>query len=298
LNPDLIHTHQIGAAWYVAKQAKLRGIPVIHTEHGNHFIRGGGWLTAAKRRWLYHSVARHIDRFCCVSAEIAATVTRWWTVPGRLVEVVPNGIDLALKPDQPTPAEMRQELGIPEDAFVVGTVGRLSEVKRQDRLVRAVASIRHRVPNVRLLIVGDGPERATLESLADTLGIGSLALFAGYQPQPERYLRAMSVFTLTSRSEGFPVSLLEAWAAGVPVVCTAVGGIPDVVADGRTGLLAPPDDENALVAAIERLAKEPALAAGLVRAAGVAVRSYSLESVSDKYESRYRELIAARSGVM
>ncbi|MEO2089255.1 MAG: glycosyltransferase, partial [Gemmataceae bacterium] len=295
LNPDVVHTHQIGAAWYVGPGSAERRIPVLHTEHGNHFARTSSWTAAAKARLLYRRTAKWVGRFCCVSAEIAAAVTRWGTVPRRLVEVVPNGIDTTVADGLPSPADAKAAIGLPPDAVVVGTVGRLNEVKRQDRLLRAAVELRPRYPNLRLLIVGDGPERSLLEKLAGELGLVEIATFAGFQPKPELYLRAMDVFTLTSRSEGFPVSILEAWAVGVPVVCTAVGGIPDVVADGETGLLVAPDDAGGLVAALARPLADREFAAKLTAAGAEMVRrKYSLTGVAAEYERLYRQLIGGR----
>lgn len=295
LRPNVVHTHQIGAAWYLGPGAAARQIPVLHTEHGNQFARDGGWAARLKSRLFYHRASRWVGRFCCVSAEIAAAVTRWGTVPRKLVEVVPNGIDTTVADGLPSPADAKATIGLPPDAAVVGTVGRLNEVKRQDRLLRAAAELRSRLPTLRLVIVGDGPERSGLENLAGELGLAEITTFAGFQPKPELYLRAMDVFALTSRSEGFPVSILEAWAVGVPVVCTAVGGIPDVVADGETGLLVPQEDAAGLAAALTRLLADREFAAKLTGAGAEAVRrKYSLTSVAAEYERTYRQLGGGR----
>lgn len=297
LRPDVLHTHQIGAAWYLGRAAADRGgPPVLHTEHGNVFANHNTWWQAAKARLFFRRAARTIDRFCCVSDEIAAEVTRWRTVPRRKVEVVPNGIATDPPADLPPAAEVRAALGIPADAAVVGTVGRLAEEKRQDRLVRAAAGLRDAVPGLRLLLVGDGDRRAELEQLARDCGVADRVHFAGYQNRPEKYLQVMDVFALTSRTEGFPVSLLEAWLAGVPVVCSAVGGIPSVVTHGADGLLFPPDDEAALTAALRRVLEDRPLRERLAAAGGRAVRErYSLRRIADEYEERYRSLVAGRA---
>lgn len=295
LKPDVVHTHQVGAAWYLGPGAAERQIPVLHTEHGNHYARTSGWIASAKARWLYRRTAKRIGRFCCVSAEIAAAVTRWGTVPRRLVAVVPNGIDTAVADGLPSPAAAKASIGLPPDAMVVGTVGRLNEVKRQDRLLRAAAELRPRFPNLRMLIVGDGPERSGLERLTNDLGLTDITTFAGFQPKPEWYLRAMDVFALTSRSEGFPVSILEAWAVGVPVVCTAVGGLPDVVTNEETGLLVSQEDVAGLVTALARPLGDREFAAKLsVAGAETVRRKYSLTSVAAGYEARYRQLGGGR----
>lgn len=296
LEPDVVHSHQIGAAWYLGRAARaLDRLPVVHTEHGNEFARAGGWWQTVKARLFFRQTAKFVDRFCCVSDEIARAVTRWRTIPRAKVEVVPNGI---LTTDTAGASfEARAALGIPAGAPVIGTVGRLSEVKRQDLLVRAVAKLRETVPNVHLLFVGDGAERARLEALVKSLGLTAQTHFAGYQSRPEQYLRAMTVFCLTSRSEGFPVSLLEAWLASVPAVCSAVGGIPAVLTNEVDGLLFPSGDEAALVSALERVVNDPALRERLATAGARVVRErYSLERMASEYEGRYRALVEARRG--
>lgn len=295
--PDVIHSHQIGAAWYLGRAARQVGrLPVLHTEHGNEFSRAANWRQSLKSRLFMHQTAKLIDRFCCVSAEIARAVTRWRTVPKSKVEVIANGIDTDWSDNLPSPEAVRASLGISTSARVIGTVGRLAEVKRQDLLIRAIATLKDRFPEVRLLFVGDGDERFRLESLAKTLNVTDRVHFAGYQSRPEQFLRAMDIFALTSRSEGFPVSLLEAWVAGLPIVCSAVGGIPDVVTHERNGLLFPSGDETALVAHFTRLLNDPAFGRLLGDDGNRTVRNlYSLNRVADVYEQHYRTLIAERS---
>jgi glycosyltransferase involved in cell wall biosynthesis len=295
-NPDVIHSHQIGAAWYLGQAARQIGrIPVLHTEHGNEFSRAANWRQSMKSRLFMYQTAKFIDRFCCVSAEIARAVTRWRTVPTSKVEVIANGIETEWGDDLPLPESIRASLGIPASARVIGTVGRLAEVKRQDLLIRAIAVLKNTFPDVRLLLVGDGDQRTRLETLAGELDVTDRIHFAGYQSRPEEYLRAMDIFALTSRSEGFPVSLLEAWVAGLPIVCSAVGGIPDVVTHERNGLLFPSGDETALVAHFTRLLNDPAFGRSLGDDGNRTVRNlYSLNRVADVYEQHYRTLIAER----
>jgi glycosyltransferase involved in cell wall biosynthesis len=177
----------------------------------------------------------------------------------------------------------------------VGTVGRLNEVKRQDLLLRAVAALGGEYRDVRILLVGDGPERLALEQLARNLGLDERVVFAGYQSAPERFLPAMDVFALTSRLEGLPLALLEAWAAGLPVVSSAVGGVPKVVRNEETGWLFPSGDERALCAVLRSIWADPGRAAAVAAAGQRVVRErYSLERMATDYETRYRALIAAR----
>jgi glycosyltransferase involved in cell wall biosynthesis len=296
LKPDILHTHQIGATWYLGQAARsLAGPPVLHTEHGNEFARSTSWWKNLKVRLFLRQTARFVEKFCCVSHEIARGVKRWRTIPNWKVEVVPNGIRTELDTDLPSPAEVRSELGIPDGARVLGTVGRLAEVKRQDLLLRAVFKLRKTFPDLQLILVGDGPERQKLATLAGELRVAERVHFVGYQARPEQYLRIMDVFALTSRSEGFPVSLLEAWVAGVPVVCSAVGGIPDVVTPEEDGLLFPSEDQTELVAALGRLLGDGDLRSRLGKAGNRGVKErYSLERMADVYEARYRDLLSLR----
>ena len=295
LQPDVVHSHQIGALWYLGRPARQAGVPVVHTEHGNHLAMATGWRARLKTWLFWRRAARAADQFCCVSDDIARSVTLFRVVPGKKVKVVSNGIRTEDFSDRSTRQAVRAELQIAADAPVVGTVGRLNEIKRQDRLLHAVARLAHQFPGVRLLLVGDGPERGRLERLAADLGVRERVCFAGYRPDPQRYLPAMDVFALTSRSEGFPVALLEAWAASLPVVSSAVGGVPGVVTHGADGLLFPAGDVAALTAALAALLADPRRCRRLGEAGQAVARSrYSLETMFDTYERGYRQAIRSR----
>jgi len=293
LQPDVIHTHQIGALWYLGQAASRLKLPVLHTEHSDHVAHARGWLEKLKVRLLWRNTAPLARRFCCVSDDIARSVRRFGTVPRSKVEVVPNGIDLNSFDAPVAAAEVRAELGIPPGALVIGTLGRLVEVKQQDLLIAAFALLiqlgRH--ANTRLLIVGDGPERQRLEALADRLKVGERTVFAGYRPQPERMLRAMDLFVLTSRHEGLPLALLEAWAAGLAVVSSSVGAIPQVILHGISGMLFKSGDTQALAEILERLLDAPWLIGQLGRRGRARVElRYSLERMADSYRQHYTEL--------
>jgi glycosyltransferase involved in cell wall biosynthesis len=294
LQPDIVHTHQVGALWHLGRAARNLGVPIVHTEHSDQVALARGWLAKLKARVMWRRTAALADRFCCVSEDIARSVRRWQTVPRHKVDVVLNGIDLTAFGLPHSVAEVRASLGIPAGALVMGTVGRLVEVKRHDLLIQAFAELheRGRLTNTWLLIVGDGPERERLERLAARLGVGDLTIFAGYQSQPQRLLRAMDLFVLTSRHEGLPLALLEAWAAGLAVVASSVGAIPQTVVHGVSGLLFPSGDRNALVKTLETLLESPSLISQLGRRGQArAQHRYSLTRMADDYSQRYRALI-------
>jgi glycosyltransferase involved in cell wall biosynthesis len=276
LQPDVLHTHQIGAAFHLARHQ----VRTVHTEHGNAFARAASWGERIKLRWLYRRVARRVDRFACVSAEISDAVAAWGTVPQAMLCHVPNGIPTPVVTD----TTVRAKLGIPATAFVVGTVGRLNEVKRQDVLLRGVAA----VPGAWALIVGDGPEDASLRSHVKALAIEDRCVFAGYQAEPANFLHAMDVFALTSRSEGLPVTLLEAWALAKPVVCSAVGGLAAAVSSNINGRLVPPGEVTGFADAFAFLMRDPG--AGI--AWGLAGRlnfesHYTLAAMQRAYDRLY-----------
>jgi len=211
------------------------------------------------------------------------------------VDVVLNGIDTDRYGGRSRRREIRDALDIPAEARVIGTIGRLTEVKRQDLLLQAFARLPLAGGNEWLLIVGDGEERARLEVLAAELGIRERTVFAGYQAHPEHYLQAMDLFALTSRHEGMPLALLEAWAAGLPVVSSAVGGVPQLVKHGQTGLLFESSNAEALTMALAQVLNDPLLSDRLAAAGrAVVTKCYSLERMANDYEKRYRAV--ARQG--
>lgn len=292
LQPNILHTHTVGALWYFGPAAKLAKIPVLHTEHIDNVGKSVGISDKLKTRLLWHKAARYADRFCCVSEDVARSAGRWRTVPRYKLETVLNGIDTDRYADRSTRTGVREILGIPSEALVVGTVGRLNEVKRQSLLLQAVAVLGIGYEDVRILLVGDGPERGALEQLANQLGLSNRTHFAGYQPNPERFFPAMDVFALTSRLEGLPLVILEAWAASLPVVSSAVGGIPKLIHHGGNGLLFPNGNEKLLAECLRSLLSDHDKSSRLGRSGKTIVQqNYSLSRMAGDYEARYRELL-------
>lgn len=213
--------------------------------------RSFGSLTPVQDR----IVNRHLGRMICVSEGLRRAYAAQGVDPERMT-VVHNGIDPSARPDRPG-REIRAEMGIAEGAFVVGTVGSLMRRKHVDLLIRALARAARNVRGgVAGLIVGAGPERATLEAEARRLGIGESCRFTGFRGDSLSCLDAMDVVALASESEGLPRVLLEAMLLSKPVVATRVTGCEDLVVDGETGLLVPFGDETRLADALGRLAAD------------------------------------------
>ncbi len=291
VNPHVVHTHQVGALFYAAPAACQARIPIlVHTEHGKHYAM------RLRTRLLGRLSQRHVARFFCVSRDIAAEVTKYGIVPRRKVYVLPNGIDTDRFCRRFDRNAVRESLGIPSSAWIVGTVGRLDEIKRQDSLIRAFAKLSLRVPEAHLLLVGDGPQRGYLHSVCEQFAVGKSVHFVGYQPRPERYLQIMDAFALTSRAEGMPLVILEAWAAGIPVVASNVAGIGEMINHGHTGMIYEPNDDAALVEALYCLRTDDRAAKEMAESARHRVESlFTARRMAAEYQRHYFEILASRA---
>lgn len=282
---DVVHTHNILPLIYAVAPARLRGAAVVHTKHGKNL---GG---SAGRERLGRAAARGVGAFVAVSDATAAAARAARECPPDRLRVITNGIDLSrFAPDPAARAEVRAALGVPDDGFLIGTVGRLVPVKDHPLLLRAVAPLLGE--RVHLAIVGDGPERADLDARIAALPRPGSVHLLGNRPDVPRLLAAMDVFVLSSASEGLPLVIPEAMATGLPVVSTDVGGIADVVVAGETGTLVRHGDEAALRAALAALDADRSLgrrlgASGRARA----LSRYSSETMGAAYLDLYRALI-------
>ena len=290
LRPDVVHTHQIGALFYVGSAARKSGVPVVvHTEHGKHYP--GRFRVRCLSRWAVRSA----DQFFCVSKDIANGIERWRIAPSSKIRVVANGIDLDRFQNQVASQKLRGSLGIPAGAPVIGTIGRLTEVKRQNLLIRSFSRLRDSIPAAHLLLVGDGDLRQELEALVGQLNLAHVVRFVGYQSKPELYWGAMNVFALTSRSERMPLVVLEAWAAGVPIIASRVGGLTEMIDDGKNGLLFESGDEDALARGLGHLLSEPELTRQLVDNGTRRVEAeFSSRQMVQTYQRHYFEVLESK----
>jgi len=257
---DVVHTHNTGPLLYGMPAAWLTGISMrVHTEHGR--------IPAEQRgRGLRRAECWALGRCSHVVAVSSPGVEALRRDTGFLgaIGIVHNGYAPAHLVNR---TQARASLGIPDGVPVMAVVGRLAVEKGQDLALRALAALGTGEPNLVLVLVGDGPERNALEALAGQLGLSGRVLFTGARPDVRQLYQAFDLVLLPSRSESLPMVLLEAGTAGVPVLATRVGGMPEVVEDGETGLLVPPEDPAALAAAAKRILLRPEwggrLAAGL-----------------------------------
>lgn len=282
LGIDVVHTHNPLPGIYGPFAARIAGLPCVHTKHG---------ANEASRRatWLRRTASRTASTLVAVSAETARQATAQGETP-RSVHIIENGIPLgAFAPNAHLRAEVRTELGLPDTACVIGTVARLSEVKNQPLLVRAAGPLLG--PNTHLVIVGEGPFRPRVESAVAASPNRAYVHLLGQRLDVPRLLPAFDVFALSSDSEGLPMVLPEAMACGLPVVSTAVGGIPDVVEDGVSGYLVPKGDEAALRERLSTLITHSALRSQFAEAARKdALERRSSETMHHRYMEVYHGL--------
>jgi glycosyltransferase involved in cell wall biosynthesis len=270
----VVHSHGKGAGLYGRLAAARTGAAAVHTFHGLHheaYPPGLRRAYLALERWL----ARRSHTLIHVSASQAREAERLGLAPAGRSRVIVNGVDAARVRELVARAPVdRRALDLPPRARVVATVARLDPVKRLEVLVEAFALARRRCPEAVLLVVGDGRHGPALRRRAARLGIQPWTVWPGPIPDAVRCLPAVDVYASASRREGLPLGVLEAMACGLPVVATRVTGHVDLVDEGRSGLLCPPDDPPAMAEALVQLLADPARA----RALGEAGRRRAEES--------------------
>jgi glycosyltransferase involved in cell wall biosynthesis len=266
----------------------------VHTFHG-HVLRGyfGRFWTGVFRlleRWL----ARITDALVAVSPEVRDELVAFGVAPASKFRVIRLGIELdeRLSRDGAARAETRRVMGIGDQRFVVGWIGRMTAVKRTDVVLRSFRRLRDDGVDAVLCMVGDGPDRRWVEDLAGELGVMRDSLFPGYQEDVGPFFAAFDVFVLPSGNEGTPVTAIEALASGCPVVATRVGGVPDVVTDGEDGFLVEPGDVEELAARLAQLANDPDLRGRMGAAGRERMRSrYAVDRLIDDIDRLYRDLL-------
>ncbi len=295
---DVVHTHNPIPLIYTAAAGRALGAAVIHTKHGE------GHMGSRGEKLLRRLSAPMAQEFVAVSEKTAEQARIQRDCPLDRLSVITNGIDLdRYRPDDSVRREVRQSLGIPDDAFVVGTVGRIDHNKNQVALVRAMAPLfQNQSPHgaaYHLVIAGDGPDMAELKRQAAAVGPGDDASgrihLLGRRRDAPRLYCAFDIFALPSLSEGLPLVIPEAMASGLPVVSTAVGGIPDVVIEDETGHLIAPDDDEAMRTRIEALAQDRERTTTLGRSGRArALSEYSATRMNQLYMNLYWKALAER----
>lgn len=298
--PDIVLTHMSKAGALGRVAAKLVGIPAVHTYHGKGFH-------VFKQKWKEQSALaseRLLAKLGAGSIVVSEIQRREFAAlgidtPSRL-KMIHYGLQLQPFLDAAAAGRpLRAELAVRDGAVLVGVVGRVVGIKGQDVFIGAAARLAPRFPQARFLIVGDGADRAELERLAERLGVGGPAgtvQFLGWRRDIPQVLASLDVVVLptTFDFEGVPVSVIEALAVGRPVVAAEVGGVAEAVQHGKTGLLVPPRDEQALADAIARMIDDPEGAAAMGQAGQALARRLFAVDRFLKEHDRYIREVAAR----
>lgn len=280
---DVLHLHGYGATTFGRMAGAVTRTPRIVHEH----------MIDASIPWYQRVADRVLAPLTSRSIAVSGAVKKFLEGPRGLgrhrVEVVYNGVALspAARDDG---ARFRESCGIDPDAVVVATVGRLDPVKGHRYLLEAASRVVDASPDVMFVIVGDGELMAELKDMAGRLGIEERVVFAGYRSDVAAVLAGSDIKAISSLSEGFGLTVTEAMKAGVPVVATAVGGIPEILEDGATGLLVPSRDSEALAGAITDLARDPERRQRMGRAGRQASERFNAEAPVRRFEEIYLEL--------
>jgi glycosyltransferase involved in cell wall biosynthesis len=291
--PDIVHTHLSKAGVLGRIAARRAKVPVVvHTYHG-HIFEGyfrrpvaRGFLEIEKR------LARSTDALLAVSPEIRDQLLTLGIGKPSQWHVIPLGLELDhLLANSTTRPEARAALGLPSDRPIVGIVGRLVPIKAHHTFFQAASLIAQEEPNALFVVAGDGELRGELER-AGRAALGERIRFLGWVSDLPLLYAALDVAVLSSENEGTPVALIEAGAAGLPTVATSVGGVPDVIQDGTTGLLVPAKDQAALAGATVKLLTTPELRRSIGLAARERVRDrYAAEVLVKNLAALYENLV-------
>ncbi len=273
---DLVHTHNAAPHLHATLPARLsHASAVVHTRHGREGSHS--W----KARWWWRRMGRLADRVVAISHDVERLCEMQGRVPREKLSCIWNGIDLARFPYRG-----------PAAANMAITVGRQSAVKNLDSLLRAINLASAEVPDLRLMLVGDGEETPRLEAEARGMGLLDRTRFLGARKDVPELLAQAGFYVCSSHTEGLSLSLAEAMAVGLPVIATDVGGNGEVVKNGVTGILVPPDDSQALAAAIVNMCQQPQAWKAMGEAGRRRVEEhFSIRGMITAYESLYRELL-------
>jgi glycosyltransferase involved in cell wall biosynthesis len=282
---DVLHSHMFGSNVWGTIVGRLARVPVV-VAHEHTWSFEGQPLRRVLDREL---IGRWSDAFVAVSREDRRKMIEIERIPPDWTRFIPNGI----APQRPTPGrDLRAELCLGSGPLV-GGVGALRAQKAYDVLIQAAARLRADHPDLRVLIVGGGPDRARLESLIDELGLDDVVVMLGRRLDVPDVLAALDVTVCASDFEGSPLAVMEYMEAGLPIVATRVGGVPDLIEDGVHGLLVNPRDPVGMSAAIHKLLVDRERASALgARARERRRREFDLDVMVHNIEALYSELLA------
>jgi glycosyltransferase involved in cell wall biosynthesis len=291
---DIVHCHTSKGGFIGRLAARLANVKcIIYSPHGDIFEGYFGKIKTRFFIWLERFSARFTDKIITLTKSGIEPYLRAGIGQKSQFDYIYNGIDVKnLRKRKVGRIQKRQEIGIEDDCFLIVTAGRLVPVKGYTYLITAIAQVITEIPNIRLVFLGDGELRGELSGQVKTLGLGKHVLFLGMRNDVPETISCSDLFVLPSINEGFGVVLLEAMAMKCPIVATNVGGVPEVVLDGETGILVPPGDPAQLSEGIIRLARDHALAARMAEHGYRRLMAcFDIRETVAKTEHLYKELL-------
>jgi glycosyltransferase involved in cell wall biosynthesis len=296
--PHILHTHTAKAGFLGRLAGILTGVPImVHTYHGHVLSGYFGRGSTALYRALEVLLARRTSALITVSRSVRDDLLERGVGRPDQIHVIPLGLDLAPLTQTLPRNGLRHGSGTPPDAPLVGIVGRLVPIKDVATFLDAAFSVRSRCQDVRFAVVGDGTERTLLEMRSRAAGLEGEVCFHGWRRDVREVYGDLDVVVNCSRNEGTPVALIEAMAAGIPVVATAVGGTPDLLAEGRFGRLVPPGEPQALADAIlDAIASRPREEERVRAAREHVLQLHSVERLLRDMAALYSGLLASQRG--
>lgn len=292
--PVILQTHLPASAYFAVIAGKMAGIPnLVYTFHSSNLLppRKGFSLRNLLRRKLTQVLCRQVNVIVAVSQAIENRLLELIPNQVSLIRIIPNGIDIQTYKEVPASGALKKTLGMAPQAPLITMVGSLSLVKNQTMFLKALVSLVKSYPEVRAVLVGDGPQKNHLLSLCQELGLSPFVHFLGLRRDIPDILSETDIFVCTSRWEGLPLAILEAMAAGRPIVATNVPGVQEVL-DQESGILVALDKPETLVESLVRLIEDPSLRLDLGRKARERVTEwYSLGNTISSWENLYTELL-------
>jgi glycosyltransferase involved in cell wall biosynthesis len=292
---DIVHTHSSKAGLLGRLAARMAGVKhIIHTPHGHIFYGYYGRCLSFMFIILERWAARFTEKIITLTNSGKEEHVQYKIAPAHKFITIHSGLELGSLQPSDTKNDVAKEFNIDKSDKLIGTVARLVPIKGHEFLVKAAPLVLQHYPDTTFLLIGDGPLRKKLENLAQQLNFFDKIVFSGMREDIPRLLNAIDIFVLPSLNEGMGRVLIEAMVLAKPIVATRVGGVPDVVEDGSSGLLVPPADPDALADAICTIMKNPALASKLASHAAICSQKFSHTEMIRQLENLYKSVMSSK----
>ena len=290
--PDIVHTHTSKAGILGRLAAKLAGVPkIIHTAHGHVFYGHFGKLASTVFLVTEKLFARFTDQMIALTAGEANDYLRLSVAEPKKIQIIHSGVDICESASAACePAEKRAALGLEPEGVLIGFVGWLLPIKGPIHLLNAMFSVWREHPEATLVFVGKGDQEPALRKLADEHNLNGRVKFLGWRDDVKEIMLLFDIFVLPSLNEGMGRVLVEAMAAGKPIVASRIGGIPDLVQNGVNGILVPPGDEKALADGITKLLENRDLADRMGTTGKDGCHQFSLDAMISRIDSLYQRV--------